>query len=814
MASGIGGWLRWQPDIEEFSAPLRKPRPFRFLGDAFPRGIDNTHIDVVLSPEFIGRSRLFVRRALLHDVTRNYWGERPSPPDARDLQAVRDGYAGMMELTVDRARKNTRAELIQLLQFSVMKLFIMLVDNEFERLRSQLQRARSMDKNQTSGLSVQLHDRLVQLARDEPMIRYQLTRRLFRELLKIEDMRLSKLRRSVLGRSWQIPKTVMFNPILQLPSLWADEQVMLHYPLACTDRDDPDGFDRMNRLVTQLFGEYLPPWAWAPEEHKRRQYITNDIATSSRRSRRDAEDLLGRVEVSLLLEGSLQSEEYADGRISWLDTPENMDRIVYSVKQPGAIRTDYPHIPYRTFWVQKGWRKFHLRLMKRVLKQFRKSGAELDILACYAAPGIYQELARQLPVRMIARYLSNRMSRGDLKRKMAGMQSVKHPDQILKALDRGRTSITRIPVTRRRRHVYNFLRHFVLLRRDLKYAQQAYQAMESIRLLIRPEDMELSRSNGTLQEFLLREELRPGQHKIRNHVILKADVRGSTNMASELRQKNLNPASHFSLNFFEPINKLLESYGAKKVFVEGDAVILSIFEYEDTPYQWLCVSHACGLAREILKVVDVQNRNNRKHGLPELELGLGIAFSDQAPAFLYDEEQEIMISHAINRADRLSSCSASIRRSAYGKKLGRGVEVLAPVNPNVLEKHGGDELIRYNVNGIELDVPAFHKLRSELSLQGLRPDEVGVSMEGKFLVGRYPDLQGNMHWLVIREAVVRSWDGEQSGDEELHGRRFYQVVTSQELVRTITRELVKRRQRLPEAGPLQPQDAKEPRYLH
>ena len=38
----------------------------------------------------------------------------------------------------------------------------------------------------------------------------------------------------------------------------------------------------------------------------------------------------------------------------------------------------------------------------------------------------------------------------------------------------------------------------------------------------------------------------------------------------------MNPASYFSLNFYDPVNKLLAKYGARKVFVEGDAIIVAL----------------------------------------------------------------------------------------------------------------------------------------------------------------------------------------------------------------------------------------------
>ena len=126
------------------------------------------------------------------------------------------------------------------------------------------------------------------------------------------------------------------------------------------------------------------------------------------------------------------------------------------------------------------------------------------------------------------------------------------------------------------------------------------------------------------------------------------------------------------------------------------------------------ISADLAMTAKILQVVDAQNALNRKYGLPPLELGLGITFSDEAPTFLYDEDREIMISSAINRADQLSSCSSFLRKSGYGKKLGRGVEVLEPGHQTLQDKESSDQLIRYNVNGIELDLPAFYKLKSEL----------------------------------------------------------------------------------------------------
>ena len=72
MISPIKKLFNWQPDAEEFVAPLIVKKPFKLFLDLFPKGIDNTHIDVMLSNEFTSSTRLLVRRILLHDVTQNY----------------------------------------------------------------------------------------------------------------------------------------------------------------------------------------------------------------------------------------------------------------------------------------------------------------------------------------------------------------------------------------------------------------------------------------------------------------------------------------------------------------------------------------------------------------------------------------------------------------------------------------------------------------------------------------------------------------------------------------------------------------------
>ncbi len=101
--------------------------------------------------------------------------------------------------------------------------------------------------------------------------------------------------------------------------------------------------------------------------------------------------------------------------------------------------------------------------------------------------------------------------------------------------------------------VLRFAGDFLRLRRDLSDAEQLSTCMERINLVTAEKVRELSRMNNRLYECLLKSEAKPEQDQVVSHVIIKADVRGSTKMTQDLLSRGLSPASHFSLNLHEPV---------------------------------------------------------------------------------------------------------------------------------------------------------------------------------------------------------------------------------------------------------------------
>jgi len=325
-----------------------------------------------------------------------------------------------------------------------------------------------------------------------------------------------------------------------------------------------------------------------------------------------------------------------------------------------------------------------------------------------------------------------------------------------------------------------FLGDFFHYHRDLRRLEVLNGALDSINLVGNERLQELSRVNGTLYEFLLPEE--KGQvdsERVLRHVVLKADVRDSTRLTRKMMEKGLNPASYFSLNFYDPVNKLLEKYGAKKVFLEGDAIILAILEREGEP--GLAVSRMAVLAREIIEIVRGYNELMQRSGMPQLELGLGITLQDSAPLYLMDGEHQIMISEALNESDRLSSCNKKARKVMEPQA---GPFHVYAFQSAELDEDGNPEdvILNFNLGGIRMNEAAFQKLQQEITLEPLKvklPASLASSDKGDYHLfsATVPVDRDIFRKIVLRESRIPRIDASDFSIKGWTDRKYYEVCT-------------------------------------
>jgi hypothetical protein len=744
----------WQPSDDALAEHLRVPRFHRPRLERFPRGIDNDHIDVALDEEFVLSAGHWVRTVLREDVYRHFWNDPPKVPEIESGEVFRRTYVELTREVVKQARAMARPERVQLYQLAVLRLLVILIDQELQALRHELDDAQAHPMRQQSGQRLQLHDRKVVLSRYAPSIRFRAAGSVLRTLNRLEFSSLRKLRKSILGTSWPLSAELFGNPLLALGGLGAADDFLTQYPMALSR-------ERTAHALCESVMRLLQPWL--PQGVGVSSARPEDLQV---RMRRDQGGLRGYVEIEQRLAQLVSEDELR------LAGPHRFDNAAGVASLLGGEEADWPDSGP---WAGPQVVRTQRRLIQRFKRELRQAGLFREVFASYLLQTVYPQLGVRDVADAAYDYLAEKIRRKELVRRLSGLPQVDDAEQLARRLD-ALVKVQRRTLERRSEQMLvRFVADCLRFRYHLKLAWWSYRGMDGLRLLTDHDEREMSQLNGLLQLFARENAGYEGDHPVIGHVIIKADVRGSTEITSQMRARNLNPAAYFSRNLYAPITMLLKPFGAEKVFVEGDAVILAILEYGQARRQHLAVARACGLAQRILEVVQSKNAESRRLGLPQLELGLGIAYSSDAPTCLYDEGHKIMISSAINRADRLSSCDAPLRAlHAKRGEVEHGVDVVArpgAVGRNELE------LLRFNINGIELERAAFYQLVEELKMRRVRlPDQ-----RGEFLVGRYPDARGVAHWLVLREAPVRLLLGTQLLDESPEGQSFYQVVTDREL---------------------------------
>jgi hypothetical protein len=332
------------------------------------------------------------------------------------------------------------------------------------------------------------------------------------------------------------------------------------------------------------------------------------------------------------------------------------------------------------------------------------------------------------------------------------------------------------------RHLTTLVRDFSRYRRDLLLLYKFHRAASQIKLLQDEKSLQTSRANYTLYEFVLPAEKSSEQMAIRSHIIIKADLRGSTEVTDRLNQLTLNPATHFDRNFFAPINEVISQFGAEKVFIEGDAIILILNDYFGTAQQHLIASRACVLAASIMQIVARQNRELLCYGLPKLELGIGIAYCNEPPHFLFDGDHKITISPAINRADRLSACTWSVSKWRERQAAPpTHAEVYQPSGSALAHGEKAQKDLVYNIDGILIEPEIFALLCKELTPKRIL-NTLPEKQESTLFAIKVPGAGGKSNSLIIRKAPVKFYDPVCRLDECLpvEGRYFYEIIHDRE----------------------------------
>ncbi len=740
--------------------------------DSLSRGIDNYHIDIRLSRRFSSDVKKLAGLLVSQLAV-------PKPKNwdnSKLFEKLRDKYLDLMTVLIHRVKTDLKGDEICLMQFAAIKHILYttrtLLDEEIRRVNSKL--AENRNKGSSEALSTQ--QRLFWLKKNYDGILYSVNKQIFSQLQRVEERQLAPIREQFLGENYRFAVDMILNPLLHTSELSALPILLNEYSMWSWNGED-SGFIEVNASLEDLFSKRLKQLPISP--------LRDDSSDSDAQSEIH-DELNGLFRTQSFLGKAIDSKNTLSETLNWFEIPENIELLFNARKNAERLKEVRKQEGLGAWWKARGEVKKLNKALVAFSKMLRKQKVLPQLLAShYMRRSISSTITEHVDLKVICQYLSGNISLEKLEDSIVGGQKLNNEQR--KSLETLREKIKEQIGKADLADSLRLLQDISRYRQQLKYFRFTHRAINRFSILTKEEDLKLSKSAGTLYLMPTSSEIEEDDERICHHAILKADVRGSTTVTDELQAKGLNPASYFSMRFFNPINKILETYGANKVFIEGDAIILSFLEYEHTPQQWFAVARACGNARDMLKITGSNNRYSTQMGLPLLELGIGVCYSDEAPRYLYDGDHPIMISGAIGLADRMSGCSWNLRAAI--KKSLFNVDVLRIAEGETGKGEKGQHFLRYNVNGINIDDAAFAKLKTEIPLKTLR-----MKLNAKeylFHVGQYPDVNGRKKDLVIREGKIGLWKDNEVHDDPESTDSYYEIVVNRKVLPLVLEAVTK-----------------------
>jgi hypothetical protein len=797
-------------------------------------GVDNIHHDVFLSPTFAETTEAylleFIRQTanlpFLSQTDRMQADRRPSARREAERKAARAPEAAswkrqlsdLLNAGLQKAKYEKNIEIDLLLRVTLLKYLTQEIGTQFANLlleAKQWIRGRGEHFDRTEQAHV-IKARLAELQADRRNLFRNVGQHVFQAILEIEENSLGRSRKALFGDEGSTASDILNNRLAFVEGGKDDVLFLEQYVLLGNYMRDQDRFETFDAVLLDFLRESILAGdqgndlndSW--REHQKLvdsavayraeiARLEQERETFGRKLER-SESLMGRVgfgsdpatlrasisdvekrlrharrkleQVNPLVEASrgeadYLAKQYQERLGDYLNQPENARRLFDSAA-PGE--------PRGTAAEQRA------RLLEELIVRLEQRDLLVHILASYQLRNICHDYCPPIHLQQLKKAL---VSREEFKRVEDILKQFPARQYSTQRIDELSKKIRKMPREEVRAVVIRFTEDFMRLRRDTRNYERLSAAMERVNLVRNERTRELSEMNRSLYEFLLPEEARPAEDRVLSHTIIKADVRGSTKITQDLLARGLNPASLFSMNFYEPVKRILERYGAAKVFIEGDALVLAIYETESNRAQQRAVSKACALARQILAVSSAYNERPESADLPRLELGVGIAYQGSPPTYWMDTDSRIMISRALNLSDRLSSCSKAARRMLSQNPSLFRLFLFQTMTEGVAEDEADEFLIRFNLNGVELNDEGFQKLQEEIALTPLETD--CVMPWGKervtFFFGETPVGEGLEPVLIRRGFVRQMLPGGKIG--EAGARPYYEVCVNPKVLELV-----------------------------
>ena len=738
----------------------------KFSLDRLTPGVDNIRHDVLLSPDFCKSiGNLIYQLFLKHAKAKKILNIDPTSSLVTERDEFKQLCRDVLHAAINQAKSASEIQIDLLAQITIVKKLAEEIPCQYSKLIENFNDNASRHEIASSeGLNsyIKIKEKLAEIQQNKKSVLLSVAAELFQYLIEVQHENITEMRESILGPETILPDDVFSNPIIHVENPFEDLFMIDEYVLIGQRFEDPDCYENLLFLIRSLLRKILL------------KIFLKDSSVSG-----------GSVNQAKIIQKvyGKSGKNYQDIRYDaidiWLNQVDNIDLLFNSFKSRERYQSLKSHKKSeKDVENLKKLAKNQEKLLNSFYKKFKKNGLVKRITAFYEMKSVYLQYCPPLVPHQVLQFLIQPKKRKNIASQLSRLKGFYGRSFSLAPLKKKIADLRKITVPEKKKYLIQFINDFARYHRDFQNFLMLKDAMDSINLVSEQKIIDLSRENNLLYEFLLPDEQPPEEKPIIHHVVIKADLRDSTHITLKMKEKGLNPASFFNLNFFVPITSVLFDYSAEKVFLEGDAIILAISEREDTPEDWYCVARACGIARKILQIVQKYNSQSEKHKLPVLELGIGISYNNSAPTFLFDESNRIMISPAINAADRMSKCTKLLSQEILHQKNPFNLYVFQKASENSAVTPTDNVLVRHNVNGIELNAEGFEKLSREIDLKSLECHIPELQAEKiRVHTGKFPTVTGKYHRLIIREGRISAISPHDFSIIQKTDKKYYEVCT-------------------------------------
>ena len=738
----------------------------KFSLDRLTPGVDNIRHDVLLSPDFCKSiSNLIYQLFLKHAKAKKILNIDPTSSLVTERDEFKQLCRDVLHAAINQAKSASEIQIDLLAQITIVKKLAEEIPCQYSKLIENFNDNASRHEIASSeGLNsyIKIKEKLAEIQQNKKSVLLSVAAELFQYLIEVQHENITEMRESILGPETILPDDVFSNPIIHVENPFEDLFMIDEYVLIGQRFEDPDCYENLLFLIRSLLRKILL------------KIFLKDSSVSG-----------GSVNQAKIIQKvyGKSGKNYQDIRYDaidiWLNQVDNIDLLFNSFKSRERYQSLKDHKKSKKDVENlKKLAKNQENLLNFFYKKFNRNGLVKRITAFYEMKSVYLQYCPPLVPHQVLQFLIQPKKRKNIASQLSRLKGFYGRSFSLAPLKKKIADLRKITVPEKKKYLIQFINDFARYYRDFQNFLMLKDAMDSINLVSEQKIIDLSRENNLLYEFLLPDEQPPEEKPIIHHVVIKADLRDSTHITLKMKEKGLNPASFFNLNFFVPITSVLFDYSAEKVFLEGDAIILAISEREDTPEDWYCVARACGIARKILQIVQKYNSQSEKHKLPVLELGIGISYNNSAPTFLFDESNRIMISPAINAADRMSKCTKLLSQEILHQNNPFNLYVFQKASENSAVTPTDNVLVRHNVNGIELNAEGFEKLSREIDLKSLECHIPELQAEKiRVHTGKFPTVTGKYHRLIIREGRISAISPHDFSIIQKTDKKYYEVCT-------------------------------------